>query len=181
MGRPRHPFPHFGGYVGRCQCVILTWLCVTAFPRTKEDTHCFRDSNVQIAQLLFWCLSVPLRVKMSNPIATSFQSASGLFRIPIELRREIYLHLINTAGVHITQNKSGVVRLSPCGGCDLELESSGYDRQHPTDKQIFFRRLSSSWGPHWACEEIMVGGDSDSEVADLWRWTIAILRICQLM
>ncbi|KAI4595944.1 hypothetical protein KJ359_006235 [Pestalotiopsis sp. 9143b] len=27
----------------------------------------------------------------------------------------------------------------------------------------------------------MVGGDSDSEVADLWRWTIAILRICQLM
>jgi hypothetical protein len=112
------------------------------------------------------------------------QCASRLFHVPIEIRDAIYIHLINTAGVHITRTKQGEIRLSPCVGPNLDAKYTGNERcttGNLLSDTVFGRRLASSWGPHWECEEIALRkeGDSDGENEAWWSNNGAVLRICK--
>ncbi|KAK7946396.1 uncharacterized protein PG986_010717 [Apiospora aurea] len=87
------------------------------------------------------------------------QSSSSLFLVPIEIRRAIYADLIDTAGIHITLSPQGRVRLTRCLEPDLGAGYLGDERRPPPSDdgsciQTYCRRLASTWGPHWGCEEI---------------------------
>lgn len=87
------------------------------------------------------------------------KTAIPFFRLPLEIRRAVYSHLINAAGFHIVPNasKEGRPRLLPCLGPDLYAHSDGMDRRSGAGYNIrdpvWIRRLASTWGPHWRCEE----------------------------
>lgn len=90
------------------------------------------------------------------------QSTSCLFRVPIEIRRAIYADLVDIAGIHISLSSQGGVRLTRCLGPDLGAENSGDERRprgHDPDDRIWARRVASTWGPHWECEETALAKD----------------------
>lgn len=56
----------------------------------------------------------------------------------------------------------GDLALTPCLGANLYDGDIGYGRRvalpHPDSYATHNRRLISSWGPHWMCEEFWLGG-----------------------
>ncbi|KAK6840067.1 hypothetical protein PG987_005933 [Apiospora arundinis] len=90
------------------------------------------------------------------------RSTSCLFRVPIEIRRAIYADLVDIAGVHISLSSQGGVRLTRCLGPDLGAENSGDERRprgNDPDDRIWARRVASTWGLHWECEETALAKD----------------------
>lgn len=131
---------------------------------------------------------------------TNLQASSRLFFIPIEVRREIYLHLVNKPGVHIIRTDAGELRLSPCLDPGENDRNIGAERSPnspggflniaeilPTTysgrQELWGRRLASSWGPHWECEELLIrkgpGGGRICETP--WQTSEALLSTCQRM
>ncbi|KAK8023891.1 hypothetical protein PG993_011957 [Apiospora rasikravindrae] len=99
------------------------------------------------------------------------QSASSLFHVPIEIRRAIYADLVDTASIHITLSPQGRVRLTRCLDPDLGAGHLGDERRPPRSDdgsciQTYCRRLASTWGPHWGCEEIALANGEDEERTD---------------
>ncbi|KAK8070730.1 hypothetical protein PG997_010933 [Apiospora hydei] len=98
------------------------------------------------------------------------QSASTLFLIPIEIRRDIYANLLGNGHIHITllSSKAGF-RLTRCSDPDLGAEHVG-DKRRPAgddpDNRIWARRLSSTWGPHWQCEESSLAKEEETKDKD---------------
>ncbi|KAK8070729.1 hypothetical protein PG997_010932 [Apiospora hydei] len=89
----------------------------------------------------------------------NLQSTSSLFLVPIEIRRAIYADLIDTAGIHITLSPQGRIRLTRCLDPELSAGHLGGERRPPpsadgSGMQKYRRRLASTWGPHWECEEV---------------------------
>lgn len=112
-----------------------------------------------------------------------------LVNSPIEIRRAIYVHLIDTPGVHIVRTENGDLSLSACVGPDRYAGHTGYERRTTDDTwsdPIWGRRLVSSWGPHWECEEIALRvkeevGDEQVQTRVVGVNDGAILRVCKRM
>lgn len=96
----------------------------------------------------------------------SSRPVSKLLNIPYDVRREIYNHLIPPS-YHV-YFEEGRRRLSPCVLSPvIPPRVSGWERRHnfPESMQdwkdeqlaLWARRLQSSWGEHWNCEEAAHG------------------------
>ncbi|RYP23576.1 hypothetical protein DL765_001090 [Monosporascus sp. GIB2] len=114
------------------------------------------------------------------------QSQSRFFSMPIEIRQAIYAHIIPYA-VHIFFQQDKVV-VSACIELCPERDLSGFERRSTGDWRtdaIMARRLRSSWGPHWKCEEVALGiGDSyDDKMCDVAHdaTMTAVLAVCKKM
>lgn len=115
------------------------------------------------------------------------QLGSGLFLAPIEIRYAIYVHFVpNRVHVFFRQGKihlSMCVEPSPAGDHDgSDRKTTGSDRQTLDDwflDSIWARRLRSSWGPHWKCEEVALRTDDNYEAA--CGINMAVLLVCKRM
>ncbi|KAK1836826.1 hypothetical protein QBC39DRAFT_337417 [Podospora conica] len=129
------------------------------------------------------------------------QDASPLFNIPLELRRAIYTHLFDFSARHVYSmvGSDGTSRLHfvPCiapGASDAD-DLDGSERcpdkpdpetQYPIAGPIFKRRLLSSWGPHWMCQEMAFhpedcSDDSIKAASSLAGGGFSLLRVCKRM
>ena len=108
------------------------------------------------------------------------QLGSGLFLAPIEIRRAIYVHLIPN-GVHVFF-RQGKIHLSVCVEPSPAGDHDGSDRKTTGDwlsDTMWARRLRSSWGPHWKCEEVATRTDDNYEAAcDI---NMTVLLVCKRM
>lgn len=129
------------------------------------------------------------------------QDASPLFNIPLELRRAIYAHLVDVSAQHIhsvaASDGSSRLRFTPCiaPGASDQDELDGSERcpdprvpgeRYPIVSQIFRRRLLSSWGPHWMCEELALhprdcGQDVLQAAVSVSSHYLSHLRVCKRM
>lgn len=128
------------------------------------------------------------------------QDASPLFNIPLELRRAIYANLAGFSAQHIHSvagsDGSSRLRFTPCiaPGASDQDELDGSERcpdprapgkRYPIVSPIFRRRLLSSWGPHWMCEELALhprdcGQDVQAAVSVSSDY-LSHLRVCKRM
>jgi hypothetical protein len=114
------------------------------------------------------------------------QPQSALLRLPAELRHDIYSYLLPD-GIH-AHLRGGKLNLSPCLEHsylrrNLYLDGDERDpaaqrgwtptRGYPTDTPTHLRRLESTWGPHWMCEEQF------SESKERFDMTLAL--VCKSM
>lgn len=82
-----------------------------------------------------------------------------LFTLPLEIRRAIYEYVQPQRGrLHLVQGKDGAgFRLAKCFDPELCSHEFGSERQGPFqncyEDRLWQKRLLSSWGPHWRCEE----------------------------
>lgn len=129
------------------------------------------------------------------------QDASPLFNIPLELRRAIYAHLVDVSAQHIHSvagsDGSSRLRFTPCiaPGASDQDELDGSERcpdprvpgeRYPIVSPIFRRRLLSSWGPHWMCEELALhprdcGQDVLQAAVSVSSHYLSHLRVCKRM
>lgn len=71
-----------------------------------------------------------------------------LLSFPIEIRRAIYVHLINKPGIHIVRTEHGELGLSACIGPDIYAVHIRSERRATSDSSfdpIWGRRVASSW------------------------------------
>ncbi|KAB5554875.1 hypothetical protein GE09DRAFT_142479 [Coniochaeta sp. 2T2.1] len=132
-------------------------------------------------------------------IAIDIQHGSNFFTIPIELRRAVYAHLFDIPGQHIryvVDGGDGVqhFRLTPCIAppvSDKRIRHGDERNPYPRSPDgfapegpLYFRRLLSSWGPHWMCEELAChfkeAGDLESMFPPSHDFSSA-LRVCKRM
>lgn len=95
------------------------------------------------------------------------QEQCQLFRVPLEIRQYIYALFINRWGYHIVSSLDGELALTPCLGASLfngeigkERRFSAFARPGSEYYRIYERRVASSWGPHWMCEEYWISGQA---------------------
>lgn len=142
-----------------------------------------------------------LIVSTEEACATDSQHASSFFAFPIELRRAVYAELFDLAGQHIQYIVGGDgvhrFRLTPCTAPTRsdEEERDGSERNPEktlpfASGPIYQRRLLSSWGPHWMCEELafhLQDGEGSTQAADeigsasSGRGFYSALRVCKRM
>lgn len=120
---------------------------------------------------------------MPNTMKT--QAENQLLSVPNEVLQAIYAHLVPD-GVHVFLRQGKIV-LSKCVMPVVTDDLTGFERSTTGNKSadtIWARRLKSSWGPHWQCEEVAQGriehyrhqdicDDSGSET------TMALLFVCK--
>jgi hypothetical protein len=114
------------------------------------------------------------------------QLNSRLVQAPYDIRLEIFQYLI-PQGIHVFL-QGDVLRFSECVGCPpVDRWDSGQERkdtggpvtEYKMREERWKRRLMSSWGPHWMCEESMLeqegsdGNDTSCGPVD------ALLRTCK--
>ncbi|OIW26320.1 hypothetical protein CONLIGDRAFT_683309 [Coniochaeta ligniaria NRRL 30616] len=115
------------------------------------------------------------------------QEQSQLFRLPLEVRYAIYGYLVPNA-IHVFV-RQGKLALSPCGEPEVsgDMRHLGYERKPVEDQSIscarsrediWVRRLQSSWGPHWQCEEEAQG---TAHEATRDETTTTLLLVCRRM
>ncbi|OCK78679.1 hypothetical protein K432DRAFT_252881, partial [Lepidopterella palustris CBS 459.81] len=110
------------------------------------------------------------------------QLRSRLLLAPYDIRRAIYAHLIPNR-VHVFL-RGGKVHLSVCVASRQEDHDDGFERKSTpsgdSSDSIWARRLRSSWGPHWKCEEV-----ASSRVDDNCTVACGIIRdiflVCKTM
>lgn len=94
----------------------------------------------------------------------NLQLGSRLFSAPLEIREAIYEYLVPD-GVHVYLHRDNL-RLSRCvqphlgddlWGGERQEADSPYSGAATFSDPVWARRLRSSWGPHWKCEEKMLG------------------------
>ena len=135
--------------------------------------------------------------------AIDMQHASSFFAIPIELRRAVYAHAFGVPSQHIRYiasdddgdgDRSPQFRLTPCIKPTTSDTRSRYGKERnpgPLDAAgfapeglVYMRRLVSSWGPHWMCEELAChfeeAGDIESMFPSSYDFFSA-LRVCKRM
>jgi hypothetical protein len=106
------------------------------------------------------------------------QLESKLWQMPVEIRHAIYSN-IATNEVHVFIRK-GQLCLSKCIMEEHIDGIGGYSFKDPIFKPfdpISARRLSSSWGTHWKCEEIAMRMNETHPDANDAR--LLILRTCK--
>ena len=88
------------------------------------------------------------------------QPQSALLRLPTELRHEIYSYLLPSE-VHV-RLRDGNLCASACirGGSPFRGHALSHDIrftdetwQDRVSMSMYARRLQSTWGLHWSCEE----------------------------
>ncbi|KAB5584818.1 hypothetical protein GE09DRAFT_4889 [Coniochaeta sp. 2T2.1] len=120
------------------------------------------------------------------------QERSRLLSLPLEVRDDIYTYLVpDTFHVFLRQGEFAFTRC-------LKVEVEGFlvEKQYPSgeeyptildhvpDQGLRRRRLLSTWGPHFQCEEITqetVPCQSIQAAADNVEATMAILLVCRTM
>ena len=114
-------------------------------------------------------------------------SKSSLLSLPAELRNEIYLYLVPDR-IHVRQEEN-IISLAAC--LTIELDENyeenfhspaanilGGSERRPSEgdiERVFMRRLQSTWGPHWKCEEAALSRD------DVHNSGTQLLFVCQSM
>jgi hypothetical protein len=143
--------------------------------RNKKPYPCIK------ATLSRGIMSLSLAFDTVNP-----QLECQLLQAPYDIRREILNYLVPSS-VHIFQNY-GRLELSECFGCpQIPRYGVGEERQQglldddPNRQERLARRLVSSWGTHWRCEEMMlrtrdIRNHGTDEVRDIMG---ALMRTCK--
>lgn len=110
------------------------------------------------------------------------QPDSKLFTIALELRQAIYSHQLPN-GIHVSTSHGRIV-LSVCVQPSPEGSFVGDERrvfddsESPKHRQkLFYQRLKSSWGPHWACEEAALAILHESE--NMGNSQLAPFHVCK--
>ncbi|KAH7253435.1 hypothetical protein B0J15DRAFT_560777 [Fusarium solani] len=102
---------------------------------------------------------------------------SRLLLAPAEIRHIIYEHLL-PHGIHVFRQGAGLC-CSACVGASGDDED-GSERQTTGDSMsdtVWARRLASSWGPHWLCEELALSMDKAQRPVS--RVDLAIAFTCK--
>ena len=123
-------------------------------------------------------------------ISVNSQWQSPLFSIAAEIRRSIYNYLIPEQ-LHLFTYRDDV-RLSRCVKQEGDDDPDCIPRNHlayvsrsftePEDP-IYVRRLRSSWGEHWRCDEAALsrGEINDRTVEKGWFDQLVLFRVCKQM
>lgn len=105
-----------------------------------------------------------------------------LFSAPLELRRAIYSYILSEQ-IHITI-QCGELHLLACVTPYLANERDiGLERKSIADwpnDAVLARRLRSSWGPHWRCEEEAQKVKSGNKGEGTWDISV-VLTLCKRM
>jgi hypothetical protein len=100
-------------------------------------------------------LLLNLQEKLKPRAPNMSQPTSALLRLPAELRHETYSYILPD-GIHVRLVR-GEIYFSPCLERSHPRPSPHIDgqerRSDKDDVSRWARRLDSSWGPHWMCEE----------------------------
>lgn len=115
------------------------------------------------------------------------QMQSHIFSLPLETRQSIYAALMPES-IHVFL-REGKVAISTCTAPNTARYLDGFERRKPGKREeeaIWARRLRSSWGPHWQCEEVaqrMAPGHSDRAEYDSGGHdtVVAMLWVCKRM
>ncbi|KAH5130171.1 hypothetical protein HBH70_194970 [Parastagonospora nodorum] len=116
----------------------------------------------------------------SSNADTNPQLRSRLFGLPLELRQTIYSYLF-PGGVH-AYFRHDKLRLSACLQPDPYKYSSGAEHVvcpepfEPPDSR-YLLRLGSTWGPHWECEEAVMGVNQSPETST--GTELEMLHVCR--
>jgi len=134
---------------------------------------------------------MPLIISKDEARTMNAQEGSRFFSIPIELRHAIYLNAFQFAERHLRcvteKDGSRCFRLTPCTEPVMpsaDAATNGWERNPSNEWQdpIFQRRLASSWGPHWACEELALNlWYIDQQREENARNLCSALRVCKKM
>ncbi|KAK8057588.1 hypothetical protein PG996_011525 [Apiospora saccharicola] len=111
------------------------------------------------------------------------QLDSQFMSAPAETRRAIYQHIVTSSSIHIFLSPQGHLQVSTCLEPSISPPLGGF-HQTPSERRrcpknagendpTFARRLMSSWGPHWECEEASQARDLDC--------TSNLLSVCKKM
>jgi hypothetical protein len=110
----------------------------------------------------------------------NFQLQSKLFNSPLEIRQQIYGYLLpRGAHLYLRQN---TLCISKCfdrsrdGNFGYERRVSRFPPELCSD-EVWKRRLRSTWGPHWECEELAGGLEGSRDIAS--EENLAFLRVCR--
>lgn len=101
--------------------------------------------------------------------AMNAQLDSRFMSAPAEIRRAIYQRLVTQSSIHIFLSPQGRLQVSSCLEPPTSPPLGGFfqsaaDRRPKNAGQndpTWARRLMSSWGPHWKCEEASLTHDLD--------------------
>ncbi|MBE3046711.1 hypothetical protein IMZ48_30100 [Candidatus Bathyarchaeota archaeon] len=116
------------------------------------------------------------------------QTQSRLLSLPLEIRREIILHVLSPVPNLHLYLEDGRPRVSPCLGANLG-EERFRERTVPREPGAPFadrqgewaRRMNSPWANHWMCEEVRDGKQfPDHPVKGEGGHTFALL-VCKQM
>jgi hypothetical protein len=125
---------------------------------------------------------------------------SAFLRLPAELRHEIYSYVLpNDIHMRLQGEKCFMAACieysSPwhnskwADGYERE-RSDGSNLGYHVEKAVFVRRLQSTWGPHWMCEEnafgwhpnvLDVASEDTSDVQAEYRPDLTLLLVCTSM
>ncbi|KAK8015581.1 hypothetical protein PG991_008469 [Apiospora marii] len=109
------------------------------------------------------------------------QLDSQFMSAPTEIRRSIYQHLIAPSSIHVFLSPRGRLQVSTCLEPPISPPLGGWHqtayKRRPKDAgdhdPTWARRLMSSWGPHWKCEEASHTHDLD--------YISILLSVCKKM
>jgi hypothetical protein len=129
---------------------------------------------------------------------TMSQPQSALLRLPAELRHEIYSYILPD-DIHILLQgekcfmAACVERSNPWHSkwaTGHEREPKGRNVDYRKKNAVFARRLQSTWGPHWVCEENVFGlhqnvldveSEDRSDVQAEYKPDLTLLLACKSM
>jgi len=140
------------------------------------------------------------------------QVESSFFSAPLEVRRVIYGHVFTLAGQHILRrinnnnddddDRTQEFILTPCTAPCIQAaildgqNTGGLERRCTRSESrlesdyspIYKRRLASTWGPHWLCEELAFRWkhehypqEKDNLLSASSRSLSSLLRVCKRM
>jgi hypothetical protein len=108
------------------------------------------------------------------------QLQTKLFTSPLEIRQQIYSYLLPCgAHVYFRQNKLCISRCFDRGQerrFGDERRVSGVTQTVCSDR-VWHRRLRSTWGPHWECEELACGLEGSRDIAN--EASLAFMQVCK--
>ncbi|KAF2274085.1 uncharacterized protein EI97DRAFT_502969 [Westerdykella ornata] len=132
-------------------------------------------------------------------------SRSPFLLLPVEVRLNIYRHLSDCIDLHITSHGDHL-RMTACTQplCEQDPWQTGLERYEALDPPLlqaliaghnptsggvvestslagyeeWVRRLSSSWGSHWQCEEIALGAKGKHRIQHPFS---ALLHVCRVI
>jgi hypothetical protein len=115
----------------------------------------------------------------------NLQQRSKFCSAPLEIRDAIYGYLM-PRGVH-AYLRQGIFHVFACVEPYVDDGEISDDQDEETNvgalrylsDPTWVRRLQSSWGPHWRCEEVALGNDHSHETASSTR--TVMLQVCKTM
>jgi hypothetical protein len=115
------------------------------------------------------------------------QHQCKFFAAPTEIRQVIYAHLIPDR-IHLSLCKNEI-RLSACVQRDkddnpdcmyMQLDGADILSDSHLKDAVYARRVQSSWGPHWRCEEAAYHMEEDCKT-NYSETAMVLLRLCKRM